>query len=83
MTDIYKAQTYRSTHAVKLPGEDTVDLCLSFTSAGMPECDPLPLASENKSCWFRSNSGQLHLLWLFNCNIKVLLLPKRTCLRWT
>lgn len=65
MTDIYKAQTYRSTHAVKLPGEDTVDLCLSFTSAGMPECDPLPLASENKSCWFRSNSGQLHLLHAF------------------
>lgn len=42
--------------------EDTVDLCLSFTPAGMSEHDCLPVASENKSDHFRSNSGQLHLL---------------------
>lgn len=45
--------------------KDTVDLCLSFTSAGMPERDSFPVASENKSDSFRSNSGQMHLLRAF------------------
>lgn len=56
---------YIYAHPVKLPGEDAVDLCLSFTSAGMSEHEALPFASENKSEPFWSISGQLHLLHSF------------------
>lgn len=54
-----------SAHPVEHLLEDSVDLCLSFTSAGMSERDTLPVASENKSGQFGSNSGQLHLLHPF------------------
>lgn len=52
-------------YATEHPSEDEADLCLSFTSAGMSERETLPVASENKSGHFGSNSGQLHLLHPF------------------
>lgn len=79
----YKTQMYISAwrQSRETPW-DAVDLCLSFTSAGMSERDSLPVVSENKSDQFRSNSGQLHFLHPFVVVLvamSVLLSPKRTC----
>lgn len=60
----YKTQNVHIRLSSETPW-DAVDLCLSFTSAGMSERDSFPVASENKSDRISLNSGQLHLLHVF------------------